>query len=129
MDTGAALAAANAVMHAASVAATQKIALEAQGRNALGQFTTGESADTARGRETHNNYEAALGPAYKYNRQIPGTKLRPDAIDWTNRIVRELKPDTASTLAKGRTQLEKYKQALEEFTKLPWTSYLDVYKK
>ncbi|GAT89674.1 hypothetical protein J2T10_004568 [Paenarthrobacter nicotinovorans] len=70
-DTGAALAAANAVMHAASVEATQKIALEAQGRNALGQFTKGESADTARGRETHNNYEAALGTAYKYNRQIP----------------------------------------------------------
>ncbi|WP_404595802.1 hypothetical protein [Paenarthrobacter histidinolovorans] len=44
-------------------------------------------------------------------------------------MVRELKPDTPSTIAKGRTQLEKYRQALEELTKLPWTSYLDVYKK
>ena len=128
-DTGAALAAQNAIMHAASVEATRKLGMEAQARNALGQFTSGESADTARGRETHNNYEAALGTSYKYNKQIPGTKLRPDAIDWTNRIVRELKPDTASTLVKGRTQLEKYRKALEELTKQPWTSYLDIYKK
>ncbi|NIJ03455.1 RHS repeat-associated protein [Paenarthrobacter ilicis] len=128
-NTGAALAAQNAVMHAASVEATHKLAMEGTARNSLGQFTGGESSDTARGRETHNNYEAALGTSYKYNKQIPGTKLRPDAINWTDRIVRELKPDTASTIVKGRTQLEKYRQALEELTGQSWTSYLDIYKK
>ncbi|GAB2843476.1 hypothetical protein GCM10027024_18160 [Microbacterium insulae] len=69
-----------------------------------------------------------FGEEVSTNARIPGTMLRPDAIDWSNRIVRELKPDTASGIARGYRQLRGYLRALDPDGDQGWTGVLDVYK-
>ena len=56
-----------------------------------------------------------------------GSLDRPDAINWNDRIVRELKPDTPATIAKGWSQVNNYRIYLEELTGETWTAYVDVY--
>ncbi|HWB37927.1 MAG TPA: hypothetical protein VHA75_18070 [Rugosimonospora sp.] len=70
-------------------------------RNEKGQFTSGENADAARGRQTHLNYRNALGAGYDFEVTLP-SGLRPDAVDWKNRVVRELKSDAKSSQATAR---------------------------
>nr|WP_263404654.1 hypothetical protein [Salinispora vitiensis] len=70
-------------------------------RNTKGQFTSGENVDAARDRITHQNYRTALGDGYDYEFTIP-SDLRPDVIDWNDRVVHELKSDAASSQAAGR---------------------------
>jgi Restriction endonuclease fold toxin 9 len=90
----------------------------------------GESSDTILGRQAHARYAEMLGePDYVYNKQIPGTRLRPDAIDVANNIVRELKPDNPQAIARGLVQLAKYVDALENYTGEAWTGILDLYTK
>jgi hypothetical protein len=90
----------------------------------------GETADTILGRQAHKQYQDMLGePGYDYNRQIPGTRLRPDAIDWANHIVRELKPDNTRAIQRGLVQLTKYVDALNNLTDSVWTGILDLYEK
>ena len=88
----------------------------------------GESADTIRGREAHLNYRSALGPGYSYEEPLP-SGLRPDAIDWQNNIVRELKPDNPNAIQRGWNQVRKYLIELAEITDDTWTAYVDTYKK
>jgi len=88
----------------------------------------GESSKAARGREAHKNYENALGEGYDFNKAIPGSKKRPDAIDPVNRIVRELKPDNPRAIRRGMKQLEGYRKELEHATGEKWTSHLDTYR-
>ncbi|MFG2960811.1 RHS repeat-associated core domain-containing protein [Streptomyces sp. NPDC048291] len=97
-------------------------------RNEKGQFTSGENADAARGRLTHLNYRNALGAGYDFEVRLP-SGLRPDAVDWNNRVVRELKSDAPSSMATGRRQLQKYVAELEEITGQSWTGHLDIYKR
>jgi hypothetical protein len=90
----------------------------------------GETVDTILGRQAHKQYSEMLGePGYDYNRQIPGTRLRPDAIDWENHIVRELKPDNARAIQRGLGQLSKYVDALNNLTDDLWVGILDLYEK
>ncbi|MFF2297406.1 RHS repeat-associated core domain-containing protein [Arthrobacter sp. NPDC058127] len=133
-NDGAALAAANAIMHAASQAATQAIGNQNQARNALGQFTSGsggESADAANGRRAHEAYGLTLGDeGYVFNRaKIPGSQLRPDAINPDLRIVRELKPNNAKAIAEGWRQVRKYQQLLQDATGEAWQAFVDTYEK
>jgi hypothetical protein len=98
-------------------------------RNAKGQFTSGENPDAARGRLTHKeNYRTALGDGYDYEFTLPSGR-KPDAIDWNNRVVRELKSDAPSSQATGRRQLAGYVQELEQVTGQKWTGYLDTYSR
>ncbi|MGK5446742.1 hypothetical protein [Streptomyces radiopugnans] len=97
-------------------------------RNEKGQFTSGENADVARGRQTHLNYRNALGAGYEFEVRLP-SGLRPDAVDWNNRVVRELKSDAKSSQATGRQQLQKYVAELEDMTGQSWTGHLDTYKR
>jgi Restriction endonuclease fold toxin 9 len=88
----------------------------------------GESAATAAGRSAHLNYANALGGGdYVFNRALPGSRLRPDAVSYSQRIVRELKPDTPSAISEGWRQVNDYKAYLEELTGQSWTAYVDVY--
>lgn len=100
-------------------------------RDALGRFTSGaggESAAAAAGRTAHANYANTLGGGnYVFNRALPGSRLRPDAVDFTQNIVRELKPGTPSGISRGWRQVNEYKAYLEELTGQPWTAYVDVY--
>jgi len=97
-------------------------------RNTKGQFTSGENVDAARGRLTHQNYRTALGEGYDYEFTLPSGR-RPDAIDWNNRVVRELKSDAASSQAAGRRQLADYVSELEQMTGQRWTGVLDTYSR
>ena len=97
-------------------------------RNPDGTFASGENAKAASGRSAHNNYENTLGdPNYVFNQRMPGSLDRPDAINWTDRIVRELKPDTPATIQKGWSQVNGYKAYLEQLTGETWTAYVDIY--
>ncbi|MBW8086589.1 hypothetical protein [Streptomyces hygroscopicus] len=53
----------------------------------------------------HKNYRIALGDGYDYEVTLSSGR-RPDAIDWENRMVRELKSDAPSSTATGRRQLK-----------------------
>ncbi|MEU0522021.1 polymorphic toxin-type HINT domain-containing protein, partial [Streptosporangium sp. NPDC006007] len=97
-------------------------------RDANGRFTSGENVDAARGRLTHKNYRTALGSGYKYEERLPSGG-RPDAIDWKNRVVRELKSDAPSSIATGRRQLARYVAELERITGKKWNGILDIYKR
>jgi len=102
-------------------------------RNALGQFTSGaggDSAAAAAGRSAHASYPNTLGWSGDdvwFNRAIPGTNLRPDTINWTLRIVGELKPANPSTILAGWRQVNAYKDLLEAYTGESWTAQVDVY--
>ncbi len=61
------------------------------------------------------------------NKALPGSSMRPDAVDWTNRVVRELKPDSAKAIASGWRQVNEYKDYLEKLTGKLWTAVVDVY--
>jgi len=98
-------------------------------RDALGRFTSrsgGHTADAARGIAAHRSYRNALGGKYRFEVKLPSGK-RADAVDFKNRIVRELKPDNPRTIQDGRRQLERYRQDLEREFGGTWTSFLDIY--
>lgn len=63
-----------------------------------------------------------------FNRALPGSRLRPDAVSYSQGIVRELKPDNPDAIARGWRQVNEYKAYLEAQTDQPWTAYVDVYK-
>jgi hypothetical protein len=60
------------------------------------------------GRSAHASYPNALGWGADdvwFNRAMPGSPLRPDAINWTQRIVAELKPARPSAISDGWRQV------------------------
>jgi hypothetical protein len=87
----------------------------------------GETAAAKAGRQAHKNYENTLGGGYDFNKALPSGK-RPDAVDWKNRVVRELKPDNARAMKRGQKQVEGYRKELEQVTGQKWTSHVDTYK-
>jgi RHS repeat-associated protein len=87
----------------------------------------GESAAAAAGRSAHKNYENTLGGGYEFNKALPSGK-RPDAVDFENRVVRELKPDNARAIKRGEKQVEGYKKELEATTGEKWTTHVDTYR-
>lgn len=86
----------------------------------------GESAAAA-GRRAHANYGTALGDKYDTRATLPSGK-KPDAVNWEKREVRELKPDNRAAVRRGQRQVERYRKELEEVTRQPWTSAVDVYR-
>ena len=88
----------------------------------------GETAATIAGREAHKAYETTLGGAYEFNKALPSGK-RPDAIDYVNNVVRELKPNSETGISRGVKQLQGYVDELEAFTKQKWQGFLDTYNK
>jgi len=101
------------------------------GRDALGRFTSGsggDSAAAAAGRSAHLNFENTLGGGdYVFNRALPGSRLRPDAVSYSERIIRELKPDNPGAISSGWRQVNGYRSYLEDLTGKSWTAYVDVY--
>lgn len=93
--------------------------------------TTGEAnlqllATSKRGRDAHRNYKNALPGSYRFEVVLDNGR-RVDAINFDEKIVRELKPDTPSGIAKGNSQLAEYVAQLEEQTGDTWTGFLDTY--
>ena len=88
----------------------------------------GESEKAARGREAHKNYENTLGgEGYEFNKALPSGK-RPDAVDYENNIVRELKPNNPRAIRRGEKQVDGYRKELEQMTGEKWTSHVDTYQ-
>ena len=85
------------------------------------------------GREAHRLYDPGRldGNTYILNRQIPGTKLRPDALDLNNRTIRELKPENSQAIQRGQQQLQKYIDAANKAYpgKSSFKGTVDTYKK
>ncbi len=79
------------------------------------------------GQEQHKLYNP--GSTYKLNRQIPGTFLRPDALDAGNKVIRELKPDNQQAINRGLSQLQKYIDAADSALGKGFTGVIDTYKK
>ncbi|WP_420820457.1 hypothetical protein [Schaalia canis] len=85
--------------------------------------------EAAAGRRAHEMYPLAVGQdqGYLFNRAIRGSNLRPDALNYRERIVRELKPDTPSGRSQGKRQLAMYVAELRRTTGEEWTPQLDLY--
>ncbi|HEX2893751.1 MAG TPA: hypothetical protein VHO29_07085 [Marmoricola sp.] len=119
------------VIQAVATGVAAEDGVRALPRDASGRFTSGaggESAATAAGRSAHANYEHTLGGGdYVFNRALPGSLDRPDAVSYSQNIVRELKPDTPSSIAHGWRQVNRHKAYLEDLTDEKWTAYVDVY--
>jgi RHS repeat-associated protein len=77
--------------------------------------TSGDSPKARNGRAAHTEFSArAANEGVWTNRAIPGSGgLRPDVIDFYNKIVYELKP-AGQALSRGNLQLGGYIRALQE---------------
>jgi RHS repeat-associated protein len=97
-------------------------------RNKDGTFAGGENASAARGREAHKNYKNALPSTYDHQVKLDN-RMRPDAVDWNAKIVRDLKPDTPSGHRKGEAQVKGYVEQIEAQTGQTgqWTGVVDYY--
>ena len=64
------------------------------------------------GRQIHNGYKATkeFKPNYKEFRDIKG--IRPDYVDFDNKIIYELKPTNPRSIKSGILQLQRYNKAL-----------------
>ena len=87
----------------------------------------GETDATADGRRAHGNYGTALGDSYDTKVTLPSGR-KPDAVNWEEREVRELKPDNPRAVRRGEKQVESYRRELEELTGEKWTSAVDTYQ-
>jgi hypothetical protein len=85
------------------------------------------AAAAKRGQQAHENYKNALPGHHEHQVTLPSGR-RPDAIDFTNRIVRELKPDNPKAIRRGLKQVERYKKELEAMTGKAWKAVVDTYK-
>jgi RHS repeat-associated protein len=98
-----------------------------QAAEARGQCpTSGETFWTQNGRRAHERYRLTLGGGYEFDQRLPSGR-RPDATDYLNRVVRELKPDNPRAIREGNRQLEQYRQELQRERGGNWTSHLDLY--
>jgi hypothetical protein len=63
------------------------------------------------GRKIHDGYKIGDGfnPKFKESRKIPG--VRPDYIDFDNKIIYELKPMNPRGVRSGIRQLQRYNKA------------------
>ena len=77
------------------------------------------------GQVVHSLYNP--GSNYILNKAIPGTRLRPDAIDPIKKIIRELKPNNPAAVKRGWKQLEMYRNAANDWIEGAWQIFIDVY--
>jgi hypothetical protein len=98
-------------------------AAEQAGKAARG----GETAATKTGRRAHDNYRNALGGEYRFTERLP-SGLKPDAVDYKNSVVRELKPDNPRAIRRGARQVERYRRELEAMTERVWQGIVDTYR-
>ncbi|MDR0787462.1 MAG: hypothetical protein LBG44_06305 [Gemmatimonadota bacterium] len=101
---------------------------------AIGQMVTGvmfrggETSATQRGRAEHAKYSAdRQAEGYTTNRQIPGSRLRPDAIDVERGIIRELKPNNPAAEMRGLRQLSNYARAAKNAYGKVFSGVVDFY--
>ncbi|HEV7591124.1 MAG TPA: RHS repeat-associated core domain-containing protein [Longimicrobium sp.] len=96
----------------------------AQGARAV----RGETSATRAGRAAHVQFSEEMeAQGYQANRQIPGTRLRPDAIHVERGIIRELKPNNPRAIARGLVQVRRYAEAAERAFGKAFQTFIDTY--
>lgn len=79
------------------------------------------------GRAVHKGYSAVVaGLGYKTG-VILKSGRKPDAVNSTARIVRELKPNNPKAIARGLVQAKRYARELQKTFGGVWTYIIDVY--
>jgi len=63
------------------------------------------------------------------NKAIPGTRLRPDALDHSGKMIYELKPNTPTAITKGEKQAQRYQEAANKAYSDQFKSKVQTYKK
>lgn len=92
--------------------------------------TSGNNPQSGVGKQKHGAYNP--GPTYvtaRHLTKLPSGKY-PDAIDFTNKIVRELKPNNPSQQRRGLAQVKAYARELEIMFGDPpgsWKYHVDLY--
>ncbi len=82
-------------------------------------------AAVEKGKEQHSQMDYGPGTQKEYRIDA---KNRVDAIDMTNNIIYELKPNNPRAIAKGMGQLARYTQAASNRFGGKWTGVLKLYK-
>jgi hypothetical protein len=89
----------------------------------------GETSHTIRGRQAHAEWSggrAAQGDVT--DRAIPGSRLRPDALNVDEGIIRELKPNNPAAIQRGMQQLNRYIDAAQRAFGRPFSGVLETYQ-
>ena len=97
------------------------------GRINASSSTSGENSSAAKGRQAHRNYN----PGSTYTTDPKNTRLAngkiPDAVDFKNKVVRELKPNNARAIKRGEKQVESYRKQLQKENGGKWKGHVDTY--
>jgi Restriction endonuclease fold toxin 9 len=89
----------------------------------------GETPHTKRGKEEHNKLPERLGPDKQYD-LILDNGLKPDAVDWKNKKIYELKPNNKRKEREGKKQLNEYVEQMKKETgDDSWTREVIYYDK
>jgi RHS repeat-associated protein len=102
---------------------------EVQALETAAERVSGETAHTIRGRQAHQAWDP--GPGFEKEVTLP-SGLRADAVNWTEQIVKEFKPNNARKIAEGWRQVRPYLNELSELQDWPkpyWTALVEVYDK
>ncbi len=73
----------------------------------------GENCWTAAGRRAHDGFREAMGDIADPSNCRLANGMVPDGVDWKNKVVYELKPDSPSGIRRGNQQLASYVEQLE----------------
>ncbi len=103
--------------------------VEEVGGSLSGVLNARVAAAVRRGLEAHENYYAwAASRGFAVRTAIKGTRLIPDAIDFSRGVIYELKPNNARAIEKGWSQLDRYiKAARKAWPNVDWKPVLHVY--
>ena len=107
-----------------NIEASQKKTQEQQSKT--GDQKNGETDATKRGREEHKKWDP--GEGFKKEVPLPSGK-RADAVNFVEKHVKELKPDSARAVKRGKKQVEQYLKELKEQHGGDWKSSVETYKR
>ncbi|MET0625293.1 MAG: VWA domain-containing protein [Pyrinomonadaceae bacterium] len=85
----------------------------------------GETPATKAGRQAHRDYNP--GPDYSLDRPLKSGR-RPDAVDYGNKVVRELKPNNPRAVRRGERQVDRYRDELQREHGGDWKRAVDTYE-
>ena len=89
----------------------------------------GETTSTKDGKDAHAIYNPGSNYSTNRSRNTLKNKKVPDAIDFKNKIVRELKPNNQRAVKRGTKQVEGYAEQLEKQFEEGWKTVVDTYEK
>ncbi len=112
---------------AGDVAQTAKTAQEAS--NLRGATNPKVREAIEQGMSEHQRFYQQMGEKGMItNKAIPGTRLRPDALDPNKRVIYELKPKTQPAVERGEKQLQRYQQSAKGVYGGKWRTQVRTYK-